>query len=93
MAIFQRLSPRQENPIQSGSGLPAIVGPREPISEVLMPSLKKSKVEPRTERPHIPGYGIRESKTGMLPWEWAVKTLTDSREYWIVTVRSESCSP
>ena len=25
--------PRQENPIQSGSGLPAIVGPREPISE------------------------------------------------------------
>jgi len=24
----------------------------------------------------------------MLPWEWAVKTLTDSREYWIVTVRS-----
>jgi hypothetical protein len=60
--------PTQENPIQSGSGLPAIVGPREPISEVLMPSLKKSKVEPRTERPRIPGYGISKSKTGMLPW-------------------------
>ena len=54
-----------------------------------MPSLKKSKVEPRTERPRIPGYGISKSKTGMLPWEWAVKTLTDSREYWIVTVRSD----
>jgi len=54
-----------------------------------MPSLKKSKVEPRTERPRIPGYGISKSKTGMLPWEWAVKTLTDSREYWIVTVRPD----
>jgi hypothetical protein len=90
--IFQQLSPKQENPIQSRSGLPAIVGPREPISEVLMPSLKKTKVEPRTERPQIPGYGISKSKTGMLPWEWAVKTLTDSREYWIVTVRSDGVS-
>lgn len=54
-----------------------------------MPSLKKSRVEPRTERPRIPGYGISKSKTGMLPWEWAVKTLTESREYWIVTVRPD----
>jgi hypothetical protein len=58
-----------------------------------MPSLKKSKVEPRTERPRIPGYGISKSKTGMLPWEWAVKTLADSREYWIVTVRSDGHGP
>jgi hypothetical protein len=54
-----------------------------------MPRLKKSKIEPRTERPQIPGYGISTSKTGMLPWEWAVKALTDSREYWLVTVRSD----
>ena len=54
-----------------------------------MPSLKQSKVEPRTERPRMPGYGIGKSKTGMLPWEWAVKTLTESREYWIVTVRPD----
>jgi len=54
-----------------------------------MPSPKQSKVEPRTERPRIPGYGISKSKTGMLPWEWAVKTLTESREYWIVTVRPD----
>jgi len=55
-----------------------------------MPSMKKtSKVEPRTERPRIPDYGISKSKTGMLRWKWAVKTLTDSREYWIVTVRSD----
>ena len=54
-----------------------------------MPGLKKSKGEPRTGRPRIPGYGISKSKTGMLRWQWAVKTLTDSREYWIVTVRSD----
>ena len=54
-----------------------------------MPSLKNSKVEPRTERPQIPGYGISKSKTGMLPWAWAEKSLADSREYWIVTVRPD----
>ncbi|HET7891088.1 MAG TPA: pyridoxamine 5'-phosphate oxidase family protein [Candidatus Sulfotelmatobacter sp.] len=54
-----------------------------------MPSVKKNEVEPRTERPQIPGYGISKSKTGMLPWEWAVKTLTESREYWIITVRPD----
>lgn len=54
-----------------------------------MPKLKNSKVGPRTERPQIPGYGISKSETGMLPWEWAVKALTESREYWIVTVRPD----
>ena len=54
-----------------------------------MPRLKQSKGEPRTERPQIPDYGISKSKTGMLPWEWAVKTLTESREYWMVTVRPD----
>ena len=54
-----------------------------------MPSQKQNKVEPRTERPRIPGYGISKSKTGMLPWKWAVKTLTESREYWIITVRPD----
>ena len=54
-----------------------------------MPKLKQSGGEPRTERPHIPGYGISKSKTGMLPWKWAAKTLAESREYWIVTVRPD----
>lgn len=54
-----------------------------------MPSVIKRKLEPRSERPRIPGYGISKSKTGMLPWKWAVKTLTESREYWIVTVRPD----
>src|SRR5579862_7915809 len=54
-----------------------------------MGRLKQSKGEPRTGRPQIPDYGISKSKTGMLPWEWAVKTLTESREYWMVTVRPD----
>jgi len=54
-----------------------------------MPKPKPSLPVPRTERPQIPGYGISKSKTGLLPWKWAVKTLADSREYWIVTVRPD----
>jgi general stress protein 26 len=50
---------------------------------------KKTNPQPRTERPQIPDYGISKSKTGLLPWKWAVKALTDSREYWMVTVRSD----
>jgi len=44
---------------------------------------------PRTERPHIPGYGISKSKAGMLPWKWAEDRLAKSREYWIITVRAD----
>jgi general stress protein 26 len=54
-----------------------------------MPKLRQSDALPRTERPCVPGYGISKSKTGMLPWKWAVKMLTESREYWICTVRSD----
>ncbi len=54
-----------------------------------MPKLKQSQIVPRTERPQVPDYGISKSKTGLLPWKWAVKTLSESREYWIVTVRPD----
>ena len=50
---------------------------------------KQSNAVPRTERPQIRDYGISKSKTGLLPWKWAVKTLSDSREYWMVTVRPD----
>jgi general stress protein 26 len=55
-----------------------------------MPKLKPSNKVPRTERPQIPDYGISTSKAGMLPWKWAEKTLSESREYWIVTVRPDA---
>lgn len=54
-----------------------------------MPRLKQSGGKPRAERPDMPDYGISKSKEGMLPWEWAAKTLTESREYWMVTVRPD----
>lgn len=43
----------------------------------------------RAERPQIPDYGLSKSKTGMLPWKWAVKNLTESRKYLIMTVRPD----
>jgi hypothetical protein len=43
--------------------------------------------EPRTSRPHMPGYGIRgpDEGTGLLPWSWAVERLTASHDYWVAT--------
>lgn len=55
-----------------------------------MPKVRPSKGEPRIERPQIPDYGISQSKSGLLPWDWAVKNLSESREYWIVTVRPDA---
>jgi len=51
--------------------------------------VKRSDIVPRTERPQIPDYGISKNKSGMLPWKWAVKTISESREYWIMTVRPD----
>ena len=55
-----------------------------------MPQVKRSNIVPRTERPQIPDYGISKNRTGMLPWKWAVKNLTESREYWMMTVRPDA---
>jgi hypothetical protein len=54
-----------------------------------MSAAKRTNSGPRAERPHIPDYGISQSKAGMLPWRWAAKALTESREYWIMTVRPD----
>ena len=54
-----------------------------------MSKKKQSSAMPRTERPRIPDYGISSSKTGLLPWKWAREKLTESREYWIITVRPD----
>jgi general stress protein 26 len=54
-----------------------------------MSNVKETKAVPRTERPQIPDYGISKGKTGLLPWKWAVKKLSESREYWMVTVRPD----
>jgi PPOX class probable F420-dependent enzyme len=34
----------------------------------------------------MPGYGISESATGLLPWSWAEERLTAATRYWLATV-------
>ncbi|GAB3577000.1 pyridoxamine 5'-phosphate oxidase family protein [Amycolatopsis endophytica] len=47
---------------------------------------------PRVTRPHMPGYGTlpADQGTGLLPWSWALKRLTDSHDYWVATVWPDS---
>jgi len=44
---------------------------------------------PKATRPHIPGYGLPESKKGLLPWKWAEERLKKSRQFWIATTRPD----
>ena len=55
-----------------------------------MPKPKPKKSVPRSERPQIPDYGISNNKTGLLPWKWAEKNISQSREYWMITVRPDA---
>jgi nitroimidazol reductase NimA-like FMN-containing flavoprotein (pyridoxamine 5'-phosphate oxidase superfamily) len=37
----------------------------------------------------MPGYGLRKSSKGLLPWKWAEQRLNKSRQYWIATTRPD----
>ena len=58
-----------------------------------MPTYRRPKkaarrqVTPRADRPHMPGYGVPRSRTGLLSWAWAERRLTGSHNYWLITVR------
>jgi hypothetical protein len=45
--------------------------------------------EPRTDRPHVPGYGIPETLDGVLPWSWALERLERALIYWLATAGSD----
>lgn len=45
--------------------------------------------EPIADRPHIPGYGIPESETGILPWSWARERLERAIIYWLATAGND----
>lgn len=47
------------------------------------------KAEPKPSRPQMPGYGVPESKKGLLPWKWAEQRLRKSHNYWITTVKPD----
>jgi hypothetical protein len=44
---------------------------------------------PRSDRPHVPGYGIPTSLKGTLPWSWAVERLERAMVYWLATAGSD----
>ena len=46
---------------------------------------------PKASRPHMPGYGIIDSKDGegLLSWDWAVERLSSSHNYWLSTTRPD----
>ncbi len=47
-------------------------------------------MEPRADRPHVPGYGIPESTDGILPWSWVVERLERATIYWLATVGADA---
>lgn len=48
-----------------------------------------ASVEPRADRPRMPGYNLAGTGEGrgLLPWAWAVERLAAARNYWLATAR------
>jgi nitroimidazol reductase NimA-like FMN-containing flavoprotein (pyridoxamine 5'-phosphate oxidase superfamily) len=42
-------------------------------------------VEPTTDRPSIPGYGVPADAAGVLPWSHAEDRLRQAKNYWVAT--------
>lgn len=45
---------------------------------------------PAAERPHMPGYGVPESKKGLLDWSHVTERMTAAQNYWICTVSPDA---
>ena len=43
----------------------------------------------KTERPHMPGYGLSESEEGLLPWSWAEDKLRNTATFWVATIHPD----
>lgn len=50
---------------------------------------KPARTQPKSTRPHMPGYGIPKTAKGLLPWSWAEQRLKKSHNYWISTTRPD----
>jgi hypothetical protein len=47
--------------------------------------------EPKVDRPVTePGYGIPESLSGMLSWDWVQERMSDALIYWVASVRPDA---
>jgi nitroimidazol reductase NimA-like FMN-containing flavoprotein (pyridoxamine 5'-phosphate oxidase superfamily) len=56
-----------------------------------MPTKKRAKRAraPRVDRPHMPGYGIKTGRKGLISWSEAERRLTRSHNYWLSTTRPD----
>lgn len=45
--------------------------------------------QPISSRPHMPGYGIVEARTGLLTWERVSQQMAQARNYWLTTTRPD----
>jgi len=52
-----------------------------------MPASKQRSTRPQAGLPNMPGYGINEDRKDLLPWKWAEEQLTNTRNYYLTTVR------
>jgi nitroimidazol reductase NimA-like FMN-containing flavoprotein (pyridoxamine 5'-phosphate oxidase superfamily) len=46
-------------------------------------------MKPKAGRPHMPGYGINETRKDLLSWKWAEGILTKTQNYFLTTVRED----
>lgn len=56
---------------------------------------RRTKKQPKADRPFAPGYGIvgaAEGK-GLLPWSWVAKKMNGCRTFWVATIHSEGARP
>jgi len=51
--------------------------------------IRRRTAQPKSSRPHAPGYGFPKGKKGLLPWSWAEQRLKKSHDYWITTVKPD----
>lgn len=56
-------------------------------SYTLMRTAKQRLREPKSGRPHLPGYGVSKTRKELLPWKWAEDTLSKTKNYFLATTR------
>ena len=52
-------------------------------------------VQPKTDRPFAPGYGIigTEEGEGLLPWAWVARKMNHCRTFWLATIHASQGRP
>lgn len=50
---------------------------------------QSADLKAKRSRPNFPGYGIRQDVEGMLEWAWVDERMSQSRNYWIGSVRPD----